>query len=68
MIYLEKAGLLFCAEETMVPTALILATDGGLKFGILRRNVGQKWLGCMWTTSGHLYAKGGPVLGRRRKK
>ena len=54
MIHLEQVGLLFNAAKTVVLTsetqpAPFLATDSGLKLTILQRNVGQKWLGCMWT-------------------
>ena len=56
-IHLEQVGLLLNADKTVVLTneaqpPPILATDGGLKFAILQRNVGQKWLGCMLAAEG----------------
>ena len=57
MIHLERVGLLFNREKTVVITneaqpPPFLATESGLKLTILQRNVGQKWLGCMFTAAG----------------
>ena len=56
-LVIRQARLRLNVEKTVVLTneaqqSPILATDGGLKFGILQRNVGQKWLGCMSAAEG----------------
>ena len=56
-LVIHQVRLQLSAEKTVVLTneaqpPPILATDGGLKLGILQRNVGQKWLGCMLAAEG----------------